>query len=148
MKRRLKIIIPLALLIVLGGLYKVVLAKPPEEHKAKVDGHVYVLPKQFLLNLADGHFAKLDVALVLSEEAAKELEAGHGGGATPPEGFGALPQEAVVRSVITDEVTDSSTKELVNRKGRKILRKKVLKTLHEETDVEINDVLFTDVAVQ
>ncbi len=147
MKRRLKIIVPLALLIVLGGLYKVVLAKPPAEEKAKVDGHVYVLPKQFLLNLADGHFAKLDVALVLSEEAAKEMESAKSE-ATPPEGFGKLEQEAVVRSVITDEVTDASTKELVNRKGRKALRKKVLKALHQETDVEINEVLFTDVAVQ
>jgi flagellar basal body-associated protein FliL len=148
MKGKLKIIIPLALLIVLGGLYKVVLAKPPVEKKPKVDGHVYVMPKQFLLNLSDEHFAKLDVALVLSEEAAKEMEAGGHSGATPPEGFGALEQEAVVRAVITDEVTDASTKELVDRKGRKALRKKVLKALHEETDVEINDVLFTDVAVQ
>ena len=147
MKRRLKIIIPLALLIVLGGLYKVVLAKPPVEPEKKVHGHVYVLPKQFLMNLADGHFAKLDVALVLSEGAAKEMEAS-GEESTPPEGFGKLPQEAVVRSVITDEVTDAGTRELVDRKGRKLLRRKVLKALHEETDVEINDVLFTDVAVQ
>ena len=147
MRRRLKIIVPLALLIVLGGLYKVVLAKPPAEHEKKVEGHVYVLPKQFLLNLADGRFAKLDVALVLSEEAAKEMEAAGEEGA-PPEGFGKLQQEAVVRAVVTDEVTDSSKKALVDRKGRRALRKKVLKALHEETDVEINDVLFTDVAVQ
>ncbi len=147
MKGKLKIIVPLALLIVLGGLYKVVLAKPPVEKKPKVDGHVYVLPKEFLINLSDQHFAKLDVALVLSEEAAKEMESAKSE-ATPPEGFGKLEQEAVVRSVITDEVTDATTKELVDRKGRKALRKKVLKALHEETDVEINDVLFTDVAVQ
>jgi flagellar FliL protein len=147
MKRRLKIIVPLALLIVLGGLYKVVLAKPPAEAEKNVNGHVYVLPKQFLVNLADGHFAKLDVALVLSEEAAKEMAAAKSE-ETPPEGFGQLEQEAVVRAVITDEVTDVSAKELVDRKGRKVLRKKVLKSLHEETDVEINDVLFTDVAVQ
>jgi flagellar basal body-associated protein FliL len=147
MKRRLKIIVPLALLIVLGGLYKVVLAKPPVEAEKNVNGHVYVLPKQFLVNLADGHFAKLDVALVLSEEAAKEMAAAKAE-ETPPEGFGQLEQEAVVRAVITDEVTDVSTKELVDRKGRKVLRKKVLKSLHQETDVEINDVLFTDVAVQ
>jgi len=65
MRRRLKFIVPLAILIVLGGVYKVVLAKTPTA-KPKVDGQVYVLPKEFLLNLADGHFAKLAVALVLA----------------------------------------------------------------------------------
>jgi flagellar basal body-associated protein FliL len=147
LKKRLKIIVPLALLIVLGGLYKVVLAKPPAETKAKVNGSVYVLPKEFLINLSDGHFAKLDVALVLSKKAADEMASAKSEG-TPPDGFGKLEQEAVVRSVITDEVTDVPNKELVDRKGRKALRKKVLKALHQETDVEINDVLFTDVAVQ
>jgi flagellar basal body-associated protein FliL len=147
LKKRLKIIVPLALLIVLGGLYKVVLAKPPVETKPKVNGSVYVLPKEFLINLSDGHFAKLDVALVLSQKAADAMASAKTE-ATPPDGFGKLEQEAVVRSVITDEVTDVPNKELVDRKGRKALRKKVLKALHQETDVEINDVLFTDVAVQ
>ena len=64
MKGKLKIVVPLALLIVLGGLYKVVLAKPSNV-KHKVDGVVYILPKEFMLNLADDHFAKLNVALVL-----------------------------------------------------------------------------------
>ena len=40
MKGKLKIILPLALLLVLGGLYKVVLAKPTDA-KHKVDGQVY-----------------------------------------------------------------------------------------------------------
>ena len=147
MRRRLKIIVPLALLLVLGGFYKVVLASPAKEGKSKVHGHVYVLPKQFLVNLSDGHFAKLDVALLVSEEEHKKIEGGHGG-ATPPEGFGPMEQEAVVRDVITDELTDSSRGELVHRKARRKLKKKVLKALHEETDVEITEVLFTDVAVQ
>ncbi len=143
MKGKLKIVVPLALLIVLGGLYKVVLAKPAEV-KHKVDGTVYILPKEFMLNLTDSHFAKLNVALVLPEgEAPLKAE-----GAPPPEGFGLLPQEAVVRDVITDTITDASSKQLVSRKGRHALKLKVLKSLREKTDVKVNDVLFTDVAVQ
>jgi flagellar basal body-associated protein FliL len=142
-KGKLKIVVPLALLIVLGGLYKVVLAKPAHV-KHKVDGAVYILPKEFMLNLADNHFAKLNVALVLPEgEAPTKAE-----GAAPPEGFGLLPQEAVVRDVITDTVTDASSRDLVSRKGRHALKLKVLKRLRQRTDVKVNDVLFTDVAVQ
>jgi flagellar FliL protein len=142
-KGKLKIVVPLVLLLVLGGLYKMVLAKPVEA-KHKVEGQVYVLPKEFLLNLADKHFVKLNVALVLVEgQIAEEAEGG-----PPPEGFGPLEQEAVVRDVITDTITDASSKQLVSREGRHKLKEKVLKRLKSETDVKVNDVLFTDVAVQ
>jgi flagellar FliL protein len=144
-KGKLKIVVPLALLLVLGGFYKVVLAKPAPKHEAKVDGQVYVLGKEFMVNLADNHFAKLNVALVLAEG---QLPEGAEGAATPPEGFGALAQEAVVRDVITDTVTDASSKQLVSRDGRHKLKVKVLKRLRDQTDVKVNDVLFTDVAVQ
>ena len=142
MKGKLKIIVPLALLLVLGGAYKVVLAKPAEEHK-KVDGQVYVLPKEFMLNLADNHFAKLNVALVL-----KEGQLPEGSEGTPPEGFGPLEQEAVVRDVIVDAVTDSSSRQLQSRKGRNALKARVLKSIGKRTDVKVNEVLFTDIAIQ
>ena len=99
-----------------------------------------------LLNLSDDHFVKLSVALVLPES---EIPAAGGGeAATPPEGYGALPQEAAVRAVITDTVTDASAKDLTNRKRREALRVQVLKAIKAHTDVKANDVLFTDVAVQ
>jgi flagellar FliL protein len=145
LKKKLKFILPLVVLLLLGGVYKVVLAKPPKKVKDKVDGQVYVLPKEFLINLADGHFAKLDVALVL---APGQVPATAGASTPPPEGFGPLAQEAVVRDVITDTVTDSTSKDLVMRKGRLALKAKVLKSLRARTDVKVNDVLFTDVAVQ
>ena len=144
MKGKLKIILPLALLIVLGGLYKVVLAKPAETH-AKVHGQVYVLPKEFLLNLQGNHFVKLNVGLVMADG---QVPSGGSGGATPPDGFGPLPQEAVVRDVITDTITDTRAGDLVSRKGRNALKAKILKGLRRRTDVKVNDVLFTDVAVQ
>jgi len=144
-KGKLKIVIPLALLIVLGGAYKVVLAKPSDEGKAKVRGVVYVLPKEFLVNLSDSHFAKLSVALVLPKD---EAPAAGAEGETPPEGYGALEQEAAVRAVITDTVTDASADDLTSRKRRNKLRQAVLKGIRANTDVRPNDVLFTDVAVQ
>jgi flagellar basal body-associated protein FliL len=143
-KGKLKIIVPLALLIVLGGLYKVVLAKPSDGH-SKVHGEVYVLPKEFLLNLQGNHFVKLNVGLVL---AAGQVPSGGSGGAPPPDGFGPLPQEAVVRDVITDTITDTRPDDLVSRNGRNGLKNRILKGLRRRTDVKVNDVLFTDVAVQ
>jgi flagellar basal body-associated protein FliL len=142
-KGKLKIVVPLVVLLVLGGLYKVVLAKPPAGHR-KVDGQVYVLPKEFLLNLSGSHFVKLNVGLVLADGSVPDKAAG----APPPDGFGLLPQEAVVRDVITDTITDASPQQLVSRKGRNALKAKVLKGLRARTDVKVKGVLFTDVAVQ
>ena len=144
MKGKLKFVIPLAVLLALGTAYKVVLAKPAEE-KSKVHGAVYVLPKEFLINLSDSHFAKLSVALVLPKD---EVPVEGAEGATPPEGYGALEQEAAVRAVVTDTVTDAATADLTSRKRRNHLRRELLKEIRAHTDVKPNDVLLTDVAVQ
>lgn len=53
MKGKLKFVLPLVALVMLAGAYKTVLAKPAPEPEPKVDGQVYVLPKEFLVNLAD-----------------------------------------------------------------------------------------------
>jgi flagellar basal body-associated protein FliL len=146
-KGKLKIIVPLVLLIVVGGVYKFVLAKPANTPKPKVAGEVYVLPKDFLVNLTDGKFAKLGVGLVFDEgftAAPAKAEAG----AAPPDGYGALPQEAVVRDIITDVVTDQSAAELTSRKGREQIKTEILKRLKHQTDVKVHNVLLTDVAVQ
>jgi flagellar protein FliL len=148
LKKKLKFVIPIVLLLVLGVAYKTVLAKPAEE-KHKIDGMVYVLPKEFLINLADGRYAKLSVGLVLKHDDPGLAPAGgHGGGAAPPEGYGIHPQEAVVRDVVTDTITDAKADELTNREEREALKKKVLRKIKKMTDVEVEEVLFTDVAVQ
>jgi flagellar basal body-associated protein FliL len=146
MKKKLMIAVPV-LLIVLGGAYKFVLAKPAAEAKPKVDGQVYVLPRDFLINLSDGRFVKLDVALVLDKSALPAAGA-EAAGATPPEGYGALPQEAVVRDIVNNTVMDVSGNKLISRKGRAQLKKRILKTILKSTDVKAKEVLFTDVAVQ
>ena len=126
------------------------LAKPAEKKpEPKVHGQVYVLPKEFLLNLADQRYGKLTVALVLPHH---ELTAapsdGHGGGAAPPEGWGTLPQEAVIRGLVTDTLTGVDAKKLVDPEERAHLKEKLLKAIKKHSDVHAEEVLFTDVAVQ
>jgi flagellar FliL protein len=149
MKGKLKFIVPIVLLLVLGGVYKFVLAKPAAVAKPKVEGEVYVLPKDFLINLTDGKFAKLGVGLVFDEGFVAAPAGGEAeGGAAPPTGYGVLTQEAVVRDIVTDVVTDESANALTSRKGREEIKKEILKRLKAQTDVKVHEVLLTDVAVQ
>ncbi|HEY4095263.1 MAG TPA: flagellar basal body-associated FliL family protein [Baekduia sp.] len=148
MMSKLKIVLPV-LLVVLGGVYKFVLAKPAVVPKPKVAGQVYIMPKDFLINLKGGRFAKLDAALVLKEGYLDAEVAKLGKEAPPPPaGYGTLPQEAVVRSVITDALTDEPASRLQHASTRLKLQKSILKRIKKDTDVEIEDVLFTDVAIQ
>ena len=147
MMSKLKIILPLALIIA-GGAYKFALAKPAPAPKPKVEGEVYVLPKDFLVNLADGRYGKLNVALVFDHGFTAAAETGHEGGPEAPEGYGVLTQEALVRDIITDTLTDATAKQLTDRKERDELKEKVAKKINKTTDVKVHEVLFTDVAVQ
>ena len=148
MKGKLKFIMPLVALLVLGGAYKTVLAKPAEKKpEPKVHGEIYILPKEFLVNLDDDRYAKLTVALVLKHgEPTAAAEGGHA--AAPPEGWGTLPQEAVIRGLVTDTLTGAKASKLVDPEGRDKLKQKLLKKFKKYSDVHVEDVLFTDVAVQ
>lgn len=137
------IIVVVALLVVAGVGYKFVLAKPADAEKPKVAGTVYVLGKEFLVNLADGRYAKFTSALVLEEEP----EPSHGESA-PPEGYGTMAEEAVVRDVITDVVGSVKGDALSNAESRESVKKAVKKALTKKTDLHVHDVLFPDVTVQ
>jgi flagellar basal body-associated protein FliL len=144
-----KLIPVIVAVVALGGVYKFVLAKPAAaKPKPHVEGTVYVLGKEFLVNLADGRFAKLTVGLVLDEKDTSTAAAGGESAAKPPEGFGTMAQEAVVRDVITDDLTDAKDSDLINRPGRAKVKKEILKDLKAKTDVKVDDILFTDVTVQ
>jgi flagellar basal body-associated protein FliL len=148
MKKKLMIVLPV-LLVVLGGAYKFVLAKPKAaEAKPKVDGSVYILQKEFLVNLHDGRYAKLTAALLLAHDDTSTAAAGGHEAASPPEGYGAMSQEAVVRAIITDDLTDVKASDVINRDGREHLQEKILKDLRKKTDVKVEEVLFPDVTVQ
>jgi flagellar FliL protein len=100
-----------------------------------------VLPKEFVLNLAGGRYAKLTVALVLPHA----VEAGH---SAPPEGFGPLEQEALVRGIVTDELTGASAGALTSARGRSSYERRIREAIHHDTDVEAKSVTFTDLVVQ
>ena len=142
----------IVLLVVLGAGYKFVLAKPAEaskESKPKVHGSVYMLEKEFLVNLADGRFAKLQVGLILAHDDTSTAAAGgHGAAPTPPEGYGPMVQEGVVRDVITDTLTDATDKELIEKRGREHLKEEILKDIKKHTDVKVEHVIFSDLTVQ
>ena len=149
MRPPLKIVIPLAVLVALAGVWKFGVGKPhAKEPKPKVAGEIYVLPKEFLVNLADDRFAKLSVGMVLPQDEPVAPEEGGHGDTTPPEGFGTLPQEAVVRDIVTDMLTDASAEQLIERDQRKELKERMAKAIRTNTDVTVRHVLFTDVAVQ
>ena len=150
MKKKLPIIVVLALVLA-GGAYKTVLAKPKEAApKPKVEGSVYILPKEFLVNLADGRFAKVNVGFVMppDDHSTAPAEAGGHGAPSPPEGYGTMPQEAIVRDLITDTLTDAADHDLIQAEGREHLKKAILKAIKKHTDVHAEEVLFMDVTVQ
>ena len=145
-----KKIVPLvALLAVLGGVYKFVLAKPAKaEPKPHVEGIVYPLKKEFLVNLKDGRYVKLTVGLVLAHDDTAHLPAGGHGAATPPEGYGDMAQEGIVRSLITSAITDQPADDLTSEHGREELAKEIVKLIKKKTDVKIEEVFFPDITVQ
>ena len=147
-----KLIPVIVAVLALGGAYKFVIAKPPAEAapEPKIHGSVYMLQKEFLVNLADGRFAKLQVGLVLSpDDHSTEAEGGgHGAAPTPPEGYGAMLQEGAVRDLVTDVLTNVKDKDLIETEGREKLKEKILKQIKKHTDVKPEHVLFSDVTVQ
>lgn len=136
--------------LALAGAYKFVIAKPPAkaEPKPHVEGTVYMLQKEFLVNLADGRFAKLQVGLILAHDDTSTVPAGGHGAAAPPEGYGPMSQEGVVRDVITGVLTDAKDVDLIKADGREHLKEEVLKALKKKTDVKVEEVLFADLTVQ
>lgn len=138
MRRKLKVVVPVLLLALGGGFYKVVLAPGGTKEKPnKIDGSVVPLEREFVVNLAGGHYGKVSVALVL--EGASSAKGREGG---------ALEQEAAVRAVITDELTGLGPAQLIDRRQRHRLLQRLESALRHETDEPITGVLLTDIAVQ
>ncbi|MCW2977821.1 MAG: flagellar basal body-associated FliL family protein [Actinomycetia bacterium] len=141
MKKKLKFIVPIPiLLVVVAAAYmfllapKKALAKPP-----KVDGTLVQLAPEFIINLAGGHYGKLTMALLLSKPPVAAASA---------TAAVVLPEDSVIRSVITDQLTGHDPSELTGRASRHDLLARLLKTLKASTDEPITKVLITDLAVQ
>jgi flagellar basal body-associated protein FliL len=120
-------------------------AMPKKHLKVKVNGTIYVLPKQFTFNLKGGQYATLTVALLLAPSQSVGVTSATN---PPPTGFGSLTEEAVIRAIITNDVTDQPESALVTEHGRQALEKKILTNIKSQTDTIVDNIYFTDVAVQ
>lgn len=139
MKKKLKIIGPVLLVLIVGGMgYKMFLKPKPVEAKRKIEGTLVQLAPEFVVNLAGGRYGKVSVALVTPVPPPPSKTGG------PPE----LEQNDAIRAVVTDTLTGVSADALINRRARTSLAEKVLKKLRKQTDEHVTKVLFTDIAVQ
>src|ERR1700704_5238507 len=100
------------------------------------------MPKDFLLNLSDGHFVKLTVALVLAPGQSSGASAS--GSSSAGEGVGTLPEEAVIRDIVTNLITNESSNDLVSDSGRERVKHQMLAAIKAQTDVKVAQVLFPD----
>lgn len=140
-----KLLIPLVLLLVLGVGYS--MSKPKHTVKQKIPGTIYELPQPFLLNLAEGHYAKVAVALELAPGQSDGASAA-GGSSGSGEGAGTLPEEPVVREIVTNVVTGQSGSMLVGGSGRNSIKHRILLDIRSQTDVKVEAVLFPELTVQ
>jgi flagellar basal body-associated protein FliL len=148
MTKKKKIII-IAVVVLLGGGY---VAKgfvmPPPKNTDKVKGTLYLMPKEFLVNLADGRYGKVDVALLLAPGQSNGATSAEGGGSGNSGTVGTLPEEAMIRDLIVNILTNQNSNSLIDAAQREKLKHKILAAITSTTDVKVSQVLFTDVAVQ
>jgi Flagellar basal body-associated protein FliL len=136
----------MALALPLVGFMGYTMTKPKPVVKMKIKGIVYVMPQSFLLNLSDGRFAKMTVALQL----APGQSDGASVDASPPstEAPGTLPEEPLVREIVTNAVTDQSSESLVGSSSRRAMRQRILQAIRKDTDLKVEAVLIPDLTVQ
>jgi flagellar basal body-associated protein FliL len=123
------------------------MTKPkPKVVKPKIAGTIYVMPQTFLLNLSDGRYAKLTVALQLAPGQSDGASAT--AAASSEGGPGTLPEEPVVREIVTNAVTGQNGETLTSSKGRHSIRTEILHAIEKQTDVKVDSVLIPDLTVQ
>lgn len=144
MSKKKLIVLPL---LVLGLAAAYSMASPKKVIKMKVQGTIYVLPQTFLVNLSEGHYAKLSVALDLSPGQSTGASAA-GGSSSSSESGGTLPEEPLVREIVTNAVTGQSGSNLVSDSGRDAIKQQILTAIRDRTDVKVEAVILPEVTVQ
>jgi flagellar basal body-associated protein FliL len=141
-----KLMLAVALpILILGIGYK--MTRPAPVNKDKIKGTLYVLPAPFLLNLQQGRFAKLTVGLELapgqSDGASATASASSG-----EDAVGTLPEEPLVREIVTNAITNQNGETLVTEQGRKALKHQILAAIRSQTDIKVEAILIPDLTVQ
>jgi len=140
-----KVMLALALPVLLFAGYTLTKAKPVV--KTRIKGSIYQMPQAFLLNLSDGRYVKLSVALELAPGQTDGAAAG-GGSSSGSESAGTLPEEPLVRELVTNAVTNQSGEALTELPSRNALKHKILISIQRQTDIKVEAVLFPELTVQ
>jgi flagellar protein FliL len=123
-----------AVALLASGAYRLTLDEPdPVAAKPKphVDGAVYVLDEPVLVDLAGGGYATVTVGLQV-ESGTDTAEA----------------QTAVVRDVVTTDLTGVERADLLDRTRRNFLKLKLARDIRKRTDIELDGVLLTDLTLK
>jgi flagellar basal body-associated protein FliL len=141
-----KLMLAVALpILILGVGYKMTQPKPV--NKDKIKGTIYAMPAPFLLNLTDGRFAKLTVALELAPGQSDGASA-TASGSSGENAAGTLPEEPLVREIVTNAVTNQDGETLISDHGRTVIKHQILQAINQETDIKVIGVLIPDLTVQ
>ena len=111
-------IIAVALLAVVGGVYKFVLAKPRRQARAQAareQPRLHAARRTSYVDLQDGHYAKLSLGLEIAKKDPESMPPHTGEtNATSPKGYGVMPEEGVVRDVVTADLTGLTKADFLN----------------------------------
>jgi flagellar basal body-associated protein FliL len=141
-----KLMLAIALpILILGVGYS--MTKPKPVNKDKIKGTIYVMPAPFLLNLTDGRYAKLTVGLELAPGQSDGASAA-ASGSSGENAVGTLPEEPIVREIVTDTITNQNGETLVSEQGRRAVKHQILQAIEKQTDVKVEAVLLPDLTVQ
>jgi flagellar basal body-associated protein FliL len=140
-KKLLAIVAFVVLIVVAGGYEEVLKAAPIKPPPMKVNGTLVQLTTPFTINLAGGHYGLVTVALLMTTAPAPTLD-------SSGDNVINLPENAVVRAIITNDLTGIDPSQLIDRAPRQQLLQEILTDLKTETDEPVTRVMFTDLAVQ
>jgi flagellar FliL protein len=141
-----KLMLALALPVVLFGAYT--MTKHKAVPKEKVKGTIYLLPKEFLVNLRDGRYAKVAIALDLAPGQSDGASAEGASSGSGESAVGTLPEEPMVREIVTDVITGQSGSSLEADSSRRSIQKEIAADIRKHTDVKVESVLIPDLTVQ
>ena len=142
MKKKLIAAGAFVVLLGLAGAYETVLkAAPPKAKPAKITGTLVALSNPFTINLAGGHYGRVNVSLLMTTAPAPTLDSS---GANVI----VLPENDAVRAIITNDLTGLDPNTLIDRGPRQRVLTQILHDLKKSTDEPVTQVMFTDLAVQ
>jgi flagellar FliL protein len=141
-----KLMLALALPIVLFGGYTMTKHKPVL--KEKVKGTIYLMPKEFLLNLRDGRYAKVAIALDLAPGQSDGASAEGSSSGSGENAAGTLPEEPMVREIVSDVISGQDGSTVESDSGRRNIQKEIASDIRKQTDVKVEAVLIPDFTVQ